>query len=477
MLQGRGEKLLALCWKVFARLFSRSPSLRQITRLSWFVGSCLRLEDFTNKDIQLIQAVRRLYNPKGKRLPLPWVIELNRRLIKGYEKYKDDARIIELKKSILAYNKRLFAVGIRDHQLAYAKRHMVTIFFTFWYRLAKLCLLSVLVIPGTFLFSLVFILGKVISIQKSKEALAASNVKIHARDVMATWKLLVALAVAPISYAFHVSWVTTLYWYNNFFDYLPPGIPLKWLIIAQIIIYPIITYAALRFGEVGMDIAKSLWPLLKMMSPWSSNELVKLQAWREELVDRVNTIINTLGPEMFDDFDSKRIIREPWTQSPPASPGGKQPSLYVSKRGSTQWEGPNTPGSFPHDSPLGGTTPHAHVHYPSDLIESHHQIPRNESFDDLANQDFFSTRPSTPKKGHSRKASSNDGFQLKEFSTLDGDGETSLEEVHRKIRGAMRERGRRRSAADVRRYEEGEEGSASEEEEGEGGYFEGRKDR
>jgi glycerol-3-phosphate O-acyltransferase/dihydroxyacetone phosphate acyltransferase len=418
--------------------------------------TCLRMIWLT-RDAKLIQAVRRLYNPQGKRLPLPWVIELNRRLIKGYEKYKDDPRIIDLKNSVLAYNRRLFALGIRDHQVSYAKRNFLNIFFTFWYRLIKLALLSVLVIPGTALFSLVFIFGKVISIKKSREALAASNVKIHARDVMATWKLLVALVVAPVSYAFHVSWVTTLYWYNNFFGYVPPGIPLKWLIIAQVIIYPIITYAALRFGEVGMDIAKSLWPLLKMMSPWSSNELVKLQAWREELVERVNNIINTLGPEMFDDFDSKRIIREPWTQSPPVSPSRKprlrphSPSEYRDERP------PRTPGAYPEGA---------------DDIETHHLIPRNESFDDLANQDFFSTRPSTPKRGHS-KTSSHDGFQLKAFIT---DGSTNLEEVSRKIRGAMRERGRRRSAVDVNR--EGEEVGSSESEasEGEEEYF-GKKRR
>ncbi|KAF2749417.1 CTR1 suppressor protein [Sporormia fimetaria CBS 119925] len=388
--------------------------------------------------LMLIQAVRRLYNPKGKRLPLPWVIELNRRLIKGYERYKDDERIIDLKKSVLDYNRRLFAVGIRDHQVKYAKRRFVTVFFTFWYRLLKLCALSILVIPGTALFSFVFIFTKVISIKKSREALAASNVKIHARDVMATWKLLVALVVAPVSYAFHIVWITTLYYYNNCFGYAPPGIPLKALIIAQMIIYPIITYAALRFGEVGMDIAKSLWPLLKLMSPTSGNELVRLQATREELVNRVNSIINTLGPEMFDDFDSKRIIKEPWTQSPPTSPGGPLQNRRFR---------PLSPGAA-------------------------NDIARNESFEDLSNQDFFSTRPSTPRK-HS-KSGSHGGFHVEGFTALDAGAQ--LEEVSKKIRGIMRERGRKRSHMGETGgdgYVSGSEGES----EGEGGMVMAKKDR
>ena len=309
-------------------------------------------------------------------------------------------------------------MGIRDHQVQYSKLHILRAFGIFWYRLIKLALLSILVIPGVLLFSLVFIFTKLISIRKAKEALAASNVKVNARDVVATWKIMVALVVAPLSYAFHVSWVTWVYWYNNFWGYAPPGIPLKALIIAQIIIYPILTYAALRFGEVGMDILKSLWPLLKMMIPSSNNEIHKLRARREVLVERINDIINILGPEMFDDFDHKRIIADPFVHSPPQTPGGTR-----RKRSGDFTQSPETerPGS------------------------SH--LPRNESFHDLANQDFFSTRPPTPKKGRSRTPSMG-GFQLKAFSTLDQ--KDSLDEVSKKIRGAMRERNvrRRSSGAD-----------------------------
>lgn len=341
-------------------------------------------------------------------------MELNRRLVKGYEKYKDDPRIVSLKKDVLDYNRRLFAVGVRDHQIGYAKKPLWWIFATFWYRLGKLVFLSVLVIPGTLLFSLVFIFTKLISIKKSREALAASNVKIHARDVMATWKLLVALVVAPLSYFFHIAWITTLYWYNNFWGYAPPGIPLTLLAIVQFVLYICITYAALRFGEVAMDIAKSLWPLLKMMIPSSNNEIVKLRAMREDLVVRVNEIINILGPEMFDDFDSKRIITDPFSHSPPQSPGGSQRQLSDPNNVSPTAERPRS---------------------------SH--LPRNESFKDLHNQDFFSTRPSTPKKSRSRTSSSG-GFQLQAFSTLDG--ADSLNEVSKRIRGAMRERNQRRSS-------------------------------
>ncbi|KAF2465509.1 CTR1 suppressor protein [Lindgomyces ingoldianus] len=364
--------------------------------------------------LMLIQAVRRLYNPKGKKLPLPMVVELNRRLVQGYAKYKDDPRIVDLKKSVQAYNKRLLALNLRDHQVQYAKMNIFMIMWLLVYRTLKLMVLSIFVIPGFTLFAFVFFCGKVISIKKSKEALAASSVKIQARDVMATWKLLVAIAIAPITYTFWI--VIFTYWChrNRVQGYIPEWVPLKLFVLAQVIVFPTITYAALRFGEVGMDIAKSLWPLVKMLSPWSNNELIALQKRREILTERVNTIINTLGPEMFPDFDSKRIITDPFSHSPPQSPGGQPRSETY---------------SFP-TSPTSEDSPSKH-------------LPRNESFRDLSNTDFFSTRPSTPKKSRSRHGSLG-GFSLKAFSTLDG--KDSLDAVSKKIRDTMRERGRRRSS-------------------------------
>jgi glycerol-3-phosphate O-acyltransferase/dihydroxyacetone phosphate acyltransferase len=372
---------------------------------------------------QVIQAVRRLYNAKGTKLPLPRIVELNRRLVKGYARYKDDPRIIDLEKEVVSYNAQLKAFGLRDHQVQYAKMHPLHAFCLFWYRLSKLLILTLFVLPGLMLFGLVFFTSKKYSSIKAKEALAASNVKVQARDVMATWKLLVAMAVTPTVYSLYIG--IGLYWYskNNCSGYLPPGIRKRYLAVAQAIIYPTVTYAALRFGEVAMDILKSLGPLWKLMNPFSNSELLKLQKRRENLAFRVNEIINTLGPVLYDDFYSKRIIQDPFLDldDRPHTP------LLETKQG-TDGEAPQEiePYEFPR-SP-----------------GAENDIPRNESFHDLANQDIFSTRPPTPKKGRSRNASSaNLGFQLKPFSTIDG----NLDEVRKRLKDGVRDRTRRRRSS------------------------------
>ena len=83
------------------------------------------------------------------------------------------------------------------------------------------------------------------------EALAASEVKIAGRDVLATWKILVALGVTPVLYVFYAILSAVVA--------AKAGAPLKWKIWTPFIvlmILPMIGYAALKFGEAGMDVLK-----------------------------------------------------------------------------------------------------------------------------------------------------------------------------------------------------------------------------
>lgn len=379
--------------------------------------------------IQLIQAVRRLYNPKGKKLPLPMVVELNRRLVKGYARYKDDPRIIKLKKAVLDYNRRLLALNIRDHQVEYAKLPVIKVLGTFIYRFTKLVLLSIGTLPGLILFAPVFIAGKVISRKKAKEALAASTVKIQARDVMATWKLLVAMALAPTLCTFYNILLASWTYYNRIQGYVPEWVPLWLVFVFGYILFPAITYAALRFGEIGMDIFKSLWPLLLALSPQQSNVLISLRQRRSELAHEVTDLINTLGPEMFPDFEHSRIIHDPnQDHDAPRSPT----KIRAEEEASGDYTASNEPTS-PLSPGFKGFSAFGHGH-------------RNESFANISNVGIFASRPGTPHhhRSRSRASSTGGGFPILGFSSLDS--KEGFDEVTKKIRGAMRERSQRRKS-------------------------------
>ena len=83
------------------------------------------------------------------------------------------------------------------------------------------------------------------------EALAASSVKISGRDVLASWKVLIALAVTPILYAFYAILATVIA--------ARAQAPLKWTLSMPFLVLvalPVMNLAALKFGEAGMDVLK-----------------------------------------------------------------------------------------------------------------------------------------------------------------------------------------------------------------------------
>ncbi|KAJ5204640.1 acyltransferase [Penicillium cinerascens] len=270
----------------------------------------------------LVQSTRKLYNPISKKVPLPLVIEFNRRLLKGYEKHHDDPRVVTLRKAVKEYNRRLESLGIKDHQVEWGnldeKPWWLTL-ITLFYRLCKLLVLSFGTLPGVLLFWPVFVATKVISENKRRRALAASVVKLQGHDVMGTWKILVAMGLAPTLYAYYTIIVTVWLYYNRHEGYythsvptwmaartyVPDAIPL-WMFAMGFYAHMVfVSYAALRFGEVGMDILKSLTPLVIALSPWSSTSLAKLREHREALSEQVTETINDLGFGILPDVDAE----------------------------------------------------------------------------------------------------------------------------------------------------------------------------
>lgn len=371
--------------------------------------------------LMVIQAARRLYNPTGKKLPLPVVVELNRRLAMGWEKFKADERIVKLTKSVKAYNSQLRYLNLKDHQVQYGKMNIFKVLVLFIYRSIKLAVLFLCTVPGLVLFSPVFVATRVISREKAKTALAGSTVKIRGRDVMATWKILVALGLAPTLYHFYSILIVIKVWYDRFWGLVPEVLPL-WLV--YLLVWPSIigvTFAALRFGEVGMDIFKSLRPLVLCLVPSSGYNIHKLRSRREELSAEVTETINQLGPDMFEDFDKARLVPDDGR----VETGG-------------------TDSTRPSDSDLSNIVSVIDMNAPPGL--SARALPRHDSFSNIGNVGIFSTRPPSRNRSRSRSSSAgggfgSGGFPISGFTTLDSaDG---FGEASRKLRAAMKDRRRK----------------------------------
>ncbi len=321
---------------------------------------------------------------------------------------------------------------------------------TLIYRLGELILLFLGVLPGLLMFWPVFVTTKLISMKKSKEALAASTVKLQGRDVITTWKLLVAMGVAPALYVYYTLvisfWLSynrsegyythQLPWWTRARTYVPDWVSMKLFSPAFFILCISITFAALRIGEVGMDVLKSLPPLFVALNPRSSASFSRLQQRRQALSVKVTDVINELGPEVFPDFDARRIVADPFREGAYQSSYRKMPDT---PKGDEPSE-PPTPTSSGFDR--GDEDPNRRY----SVVPS--MLPSNETFQNIGGFGFFASRPQTP-KSRSRSSSAggalnSDRAPFKGFTSLDS--REGFDQLSKRIRGAMRERGRKRES-------------------------------
>ncbi|CCD22485.1 bifunctional glycerol-3-phosphate/glycerone-phosphate O-acyltransferase SCT1 NDAI_0A03280 [Naumovozyma dairenensis CBS 421] len=292
--------------KELAAKYSNSDTNKEaVKELLDTISEGLRAVTVTCSDyetLMVVQAMRRLYSAHfASKLPLPLIVEMNRKMVKGYETYRDDPVVIKLREDVMKYNANLSHYNIPDHQVEDAKMSFTTNLGLLVYRAIFLTITFILALPGIIMFSPVFILANRISKRKAREALAASSVKIKANDVIATWKILIGMGAAPLLYIF---WSVLISYYfskrGSTYDKI-------FLFVSTYICCVIVTYSALIVGDLGMDILKSLRPLyLSLTSP---KALKELRNERELLAARIIEVVNTFGTELFPEFQPE-LLRE-----------------------------------------------------------------------------------------------------------------------------------------------------------------------
>ncbi|KAH3900195.1 bifunctional glycerol-3-phosphate/glycerone-phosphate O-acyltransferase GPT2 SCDLUD_003166 [Saccharomycodes ludwigii] len=226
-------------------------------------------------------------------------VEINRRLMKGYTKYKDDERIIRLKEQVKEYNKELSQAGLKDYQIdIITELSAVQSLFKLVTRLAILFIMVALALPGSILFSPIFLTASIYSKKKALEGLKKSVVKIKGTDLLATWKLVVALAMAPILYITY----SVLFIKFGPESMKPFGSCSVLNFIFAYIVLVFTTWVSFRTGERGMDVFKSLPPLLVCLV-YPNWKLQHLKSFRDNLSKEMRTVCDTLGPTVFPNYE------------------------------------------------------------------------------------------------------------------------------------------------------------------------------
>ena len=115
------------------------------------------------------------------------------------------------------------------------------------------------------------------------------------------WKILVAAGLAPLFYTFYVTIIIFFHKYHYLYGFLDNFGSFK-MAISSYAILALMTYASLVFGEQGMDLLKSFYPLvLSLISRSSRVETLKED--RCILVQEVRDIVHRFGWELFPDCE------------------------------------------------------------------------------------------------------------------------------------------------------------------------------
>ncbi|GAV52674.1 hypothetical protein ZYGR_0AG06650 [Zygosaccharomyces rouxii] len=300
--------------------YTESPR-EAVSKLLDRIASSLQLVTENAPDwdtLMTIQAARRLYKPVMRRRALTAVVEVNRRLLLGYSTYKDDPRVIKLKESVTAYNDLLYLMGLKDHQVLELKTkqgEQLRCLLTLTQRTIRLLVFFTLSMPGCILFTPIFIVCKIYAKKKAEEGLRKSLVKIKGVDLLATWKLLVALVLAPVLYVTYSVGLTWLYLRGNEFltkFWVPSTHPVL-LFCHFYMLLVFTTYSSLKTGEIGVDLFKSLPPLFASLF-YPDSKITQLKEMREGLSDEITDVCNELGPKVFPKFE--KIIESQYGDEP-----------------------------------------------------------------------------------------------------------------------------------------------------------------
>ncbi|KAJ2648851.1 Glycerol-3-phosphate/dihydroxyacetone phosphate acyltransferase [Coemansia sp. RSA 1250] len=261
--------------------------------------------------LRLIQAGRRLYRPTQHTLTMAQQVELTRRFIKGYNTYKDMPEVSDLRDRIAHYNAQLRYYGIRDHQVDSMRIGRPQAGALFAWRVLWLLLMGLVALPGLVINMPVLVITAVVSKRKARAALAASSVKVRARDVIATWKILIALVLVPLLYSVYA--VLLVVCIHHAPAWTNADTVLRLASMSSVSLYlwawalaAFMSYTALVFGEQAVDIIRSIRPLFLTLVVGSEHTELLAQM-RSSLADDITELVNELGPQIYPEFSTTRI--------------------------------------------------------------------------------------------------------------------------------------------------------------------------
>jgi len=188
-----------------------------------------------------------------------------------------------LKKRILEYQDKLDKFGLKDYQIPTLHFNLFKLLYTVGHLVIVLTLSS---LPSLFLNAPVGIIARKIAENHQKEALAGSRVKIEAKDVLLSKKILLSIVLVPSLWIIYGILLITC---TNFS---------RSAIILCFWCMPLFSLFGVRATESGMMDYKDLKPVLQQIWPSNRRVIKNLPKERALLQSELRAVIKEIGPSL-----------------------------------------------------------------------------------------------------------------------------------------------------------------------------------
>jgi len=239
------------------------------------------------ESLQLFWMVRRLHRQQmmascGRRPTLTEEVALTKAFSEGYGRRVGSVETEEVKRAVDEYHSQLRLFGLKDFQVSAQAPLRKRVAFRALGTLINVLLNGLLAIPAILLgmpFVLSYQVGRWYSQRERRKQLKSSKVKITARDVVATYKVLIALILTPI---LHVS-----YTYAVLFRYSQRAA------VAYFFFAPFVSWSGLvRSGERYVNLSRELRNVMTLLLVPKKRDTLHRQ--REAVKGRLLALIDEL---------------------------------------------------------------------------------------------------------------------------------------------------------------------------------------
>lgn len=288
-------------------------------------------EDY--KTLQQIFMVRRLWVKEGLKLSPSKAMDLNRRFAVGVHrilrlaeragavasmltptheleqtdqagenqeplKEEELREFQEMRTELEEYMRTLKKLGIRDHQVPQLVwRTVGDLIGRFLYLLVTLALG---VIPNVMFNLPIMMVSSRFAVKEQQKSLKSSSVKLAARDVVMSYKVIYVLTCIPILYVFYglMLWCFTDWTHTSR--------------VLSLLSLPMFAFFGMKASEQGVRAYKDIMPLFRrLVNDEKRREQDALPAQRARLQRQLHKLVNTLGPRLGDLYYDNKVE---WTK-------------------------------------------------------------------------------------------------------------------------------------------------------------------